>query len=221
MMTATSTRLRLSCGDRVSEAILFDCEFLSADGAPRRFWCGPNDPDPTVVQIGAVRLGLTASFPVIDVFKAVIRPTDRLGAAVSPDPAFTALTGLSNADLAGGQELAVALQDFAAFCGQARIWSWGKDELNLMAITPYIAGIAATVPAQQFGNACTLLIKAGVPLDVVQNLRSHTLCAHFGLTPPAGHAHDAVHDAMSLAVVMQHLLISARLLAADLGPAST
>ncbi len=204
----------------MAHTILFDCEFLSAEGAPRRQWCGPFDPDPTVVQIGAVRLDLTAPFPVLKVFQAVIRPVDRLGAAVVPDPSFTALTGLDAAVLASGQGLEQALQGFAAFCGGARIWSWGKDELNLMAITTYVAGIVPPIPARQFGNACTLLIRAGVPYEAVQTLRSHTLCAHFGLTPPAGRAHDALHDALSLATAVQHLLISGRLLPADLQAAS-
>ena len=71
------------------------------------------------------------------------------------------------------------------------IWSWGKDELYLMAISPWIAGIPAPLPPQRFGNACDLLLRAGLTLDVVKTLRSHTLCAHFGLTRPEGRAHDA------------------------------
>ncbi len=119
-------------------------------------------------------------------------------------------------DLAQGCDLAQALADFAAFCGDDPIWSWGKDELNLMAISPYVEGIAAPIPAHRFGNACTLLIRAGESYDAVQSLRSHTLCAHFGLTPPAGRAHDARHDALSLASVIGHLLSLGRLSAADL-----
>nr|WP_275078093.1 hypothetical protein [Pseudovibrio sp. W64] len=37
-------------------AVVFDCEFLTSEGAQRRFWCAPFDPDPVIAQIGAVKL---------------------------------------------------------------------------------------------------------------------------------------------------------------------
>ncbi len=177
--------------------VILDCEFLTVDGAPRRFWCGPFDPDPTVVQIGAVRLGLGESFPILDPFEALIQPVDRHGARVVPDPVFTSLTGITAQRIGSeGQSVRSALPNFAAIAGDAIIWSWGKDELNLMAISPWIAGIPAPLPASRFGNACSLLLKAGEPYDEVQTLRSHTLCARFNLAPPDGTAHDARHDAV-------------------------
>jgi hypothetical protein len=201
----------------MDHAIVLDCEFLSATGAPRRFWNGPFDPDPTVVQIGAWRLALEGDFALTASFRQLIRPVDRYGQPVTLDPAFADLTGLTDARLAvEGADLAMALDDFARFADEAMIWSWGKDELHLMAITPWIAGIPAPLPAQRFGNACRLLLKAGVSYDVLQSLRSHTLCAHFGLTPPAGTAHDASHDAQGLGLVLRHLLQTGRLDPADL-----
>lgn len=201
----------------MDHAIIFDCEFLTAEGAPRRFWCGPYDPDPTVVQIGAVRLGLGAEFPVLDRFEAIIRPVDRYGAPMTPYPAFTSLTGLTPARIAvAGGTLASALTEFAEFVRKDQAWSWGKDELDLMAISPWIVGIPAPMPAHRFGNACSLLLKAAVPSAEIEALRSQTLCAHFGLTPPDGSAHDACHDAMSLATVLRHLLGGGRLVPADL-----
>ena len=50
----------------MSHAIVFDCEFLTAEGAPMRFWCGPHDPDPVIAQIGLVKLGLEEGFEVLD-----------------------------------------------------------------------------------------------------------------------------------------------------------
>jgi hypothetical protein len=76
---------------------------------------------------------------------------------------------------AEGVCLAEALTTFAAFAQDNMIWSWGKDELNLMAISPWIAGIPAPLSVQQFGNACNLLLKAGVPYADVHSSRSHTL----------------------------------------------
>jgi hypothetical protein len=220
-MTAKgSTRLMQHFGGRMDAAVILDCEFLTAEGAPQRFWCGPFDPDPTVVQIGAVRLGLGEGFPILDPFEALIQPVDRHGAGVVPDPVFTSLTGITAERLAAeGQSLKTALTAFAAFAGDAMIWSWGKDELNLMAISPWIAGIAAPLPPRRFGNACNLLLKAGVPYAEAQALRSHTLCAYFDLAPPEGAAHDARYDALSVARVLQHLLWAGRLVPADLASA--
>ena len=56
-------------------AILFDCEFLCLEGSQRRFWCAAHDPDPVVVQIGAVKLGLEGDFPLLDTYKAYVRPS--------------------------------------------------------------------------------------------------------------------------------------------------
>ena len=46
----------------MSYTVIYDCEFLTAPGAPQRFWCGPHDPDPVVAQVGAVLLGLEGDF---------------------------------------------------------------------------------------------------------------------------------------------------------------
>jgi DNA polymerase III epsilon subunit-like protein len=204
----------------MDHAVILDCEFLTAEGAPRRFWCGPFDPDPTVVQIGAVRLGLSGGFPILDRFEAIIRPVDRHGAPVTPDPLFTRLTGITAERIAAeGQPLATALTGFAGFVGTAKVWSWGKDEINLMAISPWIAGIPAPMEAGRFGNACSLLLKAGVPYAEVVELRSHTLCAHFGLPQPEGAAHNALSDALSVAATLRHLLLQGRLMPRDLAAA--
>lgn len=204
-------------GVAMSHVVVFDCEFLTADGAPQRFWCGPSDPDPTVVQIGAARMDLAAPYQVTERFSVLVRPHDRHGAAVVPDPVFVALTGLAADRIAAeGCDLARAMAAFEAFCGTAMVWSWGKDELNLMAISTYVAGIPANMPARRFGNACRLLVQAGVPLAEVQALRSHTLCAHFGLPAPPGKPHDALHDALSVARVLAYLLSADRLAPADL-----
>lgn len=198
-------------------AILLDTEFLTADGAPRRFWCGPFDPDPIVVQIGAVRLSLTGQVAAAGEFDCLVRPLDRLGRPVALDPLMTRLTGLTDARLAAeGLALPDALGAFLRFAGDAPVWSWGKDELNLMATSCYVAGIAPEIPAARFGNLCRLVLKAGLPLEEVQATRSNTLCAALGVQPPEGQAHDALHDARCLAAAVLHLTGAGRLTADDL-----
>lgn len=96
-----------------------------------------------MVQVEAVRLGLEVPFPVNATFSALVLPVDRHGRRVTLDPAFTTLTGITNARVAvDGRGLGAVLADLAAFSGDAPLWSWGKDEINLMAISGYVAGIA-------------------------------------------------------------------------------
>lgn len=82
-----------------SGAILYDCEFLTAEGAQARFWCGPYDPDPLIAQIGAVRIDLQAPFDIADTQRNFVQPLDRQGAAAKLDPFFTKLTGISQDDI--------------------------------------------------------------------------------------------------------------------------
>ncbi|MBV2358837.1 exonuclease [Thalassococcus sp. CAU 1522] len=193
-------------------AIVYDCEFLTATGAPRRFWCGPLDPDPVVFQIGAVRIGLSAPFPELERFSVVIAPRDRFGAPVTLDPLAERLTGVTNARVAAeGLPLDRALGSFSVFAGDDALWSWGKDEFNMIAISCYVAGIAPPLPAARFGNAAALLHAAGVALDDIHRLRSNTLPDHFGLTVPDARGHDALGDARMVAVVLRHLMDRGRL----------
>ncbi|MEL7345038.1 MAG: hypothetical protein AAFN59_09300, partial [Pseudomonadota bacterium] len=120
-------------------AVFFDCEFLTAPGAPQRFWCGPHDPDPVVFQIGAVRISLLAPFDEIERFEVLIQPKDRHGSPIALHPLAEKLTGVSNTRLSReAVELGEALARFAAFVGEDPIWSWGKDEFNMMAISAYV-----------------------------------------------------------------------------------
>src|SRR5262245_45098077 len=97
-------------------AILLDCEFLCREGSLGRFWCGPQDPDPVVAQIGAVKLGLEGAFPILDTIKLYVRPVDRFGKRTALDPFFTRLTGITEADIESkGVALADALADLDRF----------------------------------------------------------------------------------------------------------
>lgn len=204
----------------MSHAIVFDCEFLVCEGAPGRFWCGPFDPDPIVVQIGAAKLGLAGDFPVLDTFRVHIAAVDRFGAPAPIDPVLTALTGITAETVAAeGVPLAKAIAAFDAFSEGARFWSWGKDEINLMAISTYVAGIAPTLPPTRFGNASALLLEAGVPRETVERTRSNELVGLFGIAHPPLRAHDARDDALSVAFVLQHLLREGRLAPARLASA--
>lgn len=197
-------------------AIIFDCEFLAIEGVQQRFWCGPYDPDPVIAQIGAVKLGLTDGFDILDTRRLYIRPVDRHGQAYVLDPFFTQLTGITPEKLGDeGQTLADALADLDRFSKGAPFWSWGKDELNMIAISCYVSDIQPVIPARRFGNLSRLMLKAGMPYSDIQKTRSDRLADYFGVSHPPLASHDALDDALSAAYAAQYLLKSGQLSGVD------
>ncbi len=193
-------------------AIIFDCEFLTAPGAPQRFWCGPNDPDPVVVQIGAVKLALTRDAPILETWEQVVLPPSRGGETADLHPFFKRLTGIDGARVArDGVPLGDALDVLVQFSEGAPFWSWGKDEFNLLAISCYVAGLAPPIPAERFGNAARLFALAGFPDETIHGLRSPGLPAFLGIDAGALRAHDALGDAQAVALSLQHLIRTDRL----------
>ncbi|AWM87006.1 3'-5' exonuclease [Microvirga sp. 17 mud 1-3] len=188
-------------------AIVFDCEFLCVQGSQSRFWCGAHDPDPVIAQIGAVKLGLDGDFPLVETFKTYLRPVDRFGSPYAIDPFFTKLTGITEeAVRAEGVPLQAALTEVDRFSNGARFWSWGKDELNMVAISCYVAGIEPSIPAQRFDNAVKLVLAAGMPVEDIGKTPSNKLADYYGVDHPPLQGHDALDDALSVAYALQHLL---------------
>lgn len=191
----------------MKHALIFDCEFLTAEGSPSRFWCGPYDPDPVVAQLGIVKLGLNDDFAILDTLRNYIIPRDRKGNRLSLDPFFTRLTGISEDDIEEyGLSLQETLENAKNFAAGERLWSWGKDEFNLIAISCYVEGLTPPIPATHFGNACDLLLQAGMPYEDIKKTRSNRLAEYFQLQHPPLRGHDALDDALSVAYVVQHLL---------------
>ncbi|MBZ9934850.1 exonuclease domain-containing protein [Mesorhizobium sp. BR1-1-16] len=202
----------------MNTAILFDCEFLCLEGSQRRFWCAAHDPDPVIAQIGAVKLGLDGDVAILDRFSAYVRPVDRFGNRYRLDPFFTALTGITEDDIeTKGVGLAEALAAVDRFSCGARFWSWGKDELNMVAISCYVAGIAPSIPAWRFDNAVKLLLAAGMPIEDLARTPSNKLADYYGVEHPPLRGHDALDDALSVAYTLQHLMRSGRLQAEAFG----
>ncbi|ACI59606.1 conserved hypothetical protein (plasmid) [Rhizobium leguminosarum bv. trifolii WSM2304] len=200
-------------------AIIFDCEFLCLEGSQRRFWCAAHDPDPVIAQIGAVKLGLENDFPLLDMYKAYVRPIDRFGKQYRLDPYFTELTGVTEKDIEEeGLGLAEALDAADVFSGGERFWSWGKDELNMVAICYYIAGVTPSLPAQRFDNAVKLLLAAGMPIEDLGRTPSNKLADYYGVEHPPFKAHHATDDALSVAYTLQHLLRNGSLQPQDFDP---
>ncbi|WLD98654.1 exonuclease domain-containing protein [Agrobacterium leguminum] len=196
----------------MKKAILFDCEFLCLEGSQRRFWCAAHDPDPVIAQIGAVRLGLEGDFPLLGTYKTYICPVDRHGERYAIDPFFTGLTGITGEIIeAEGVPLQEALSSFDSFTEGAQCWSWGKDELNMVAISCYVAGIQPPIPAGRFDNAVKLLLAAGMPVEDLAKTPSNRLADYYGVEHPPLQGHDALDDALSVSYTLQHLLRGGKL----------
>lgn len=193
-------------------AVIFDCEFLCLEGSQRRFWCAAIDPDPVIAQIGATRISLDGDFEIIDTFKRYVVPIDRHGQRYALDAFFTQLTGVSEADIdREGVPIADALQALDTFSMGARCWSWGKDELNMVAISCYVAGVPFPMSAQRFDNAVKLLLAAGMPVEDLARTPSNKLVEYYKVDHPPLRGHDALDDALSVTYAVQYLLRTGKL----------
>lgn len=177
-----------------------------------RFWCAAIDPDPVIAQIGAVKIGLENELPILETFKAYVTPHDRYGARYAIAPYFTDLTGITEEQISrDGKPLKTALNDLDSFSDGATFWSWGKDELNMIAISCYVEGIAPPIPAPRFDNAVKLLLAAGMPVEDLARTPSNKLADYYGLEHPELQGHDALDDARSIGYTLQYLLSSGKL----------
>jgi len=196
----------------MKSAVIWDTEFLAGEGSSSRYWMGPFDPDPVLIQIGAVRLGLEGEFPILDQFERVVLPRGRDGAALEIPEFFSKLTGLTPDRIRSeGEGLETALTALAGFAGTDDLWSWGCDEYYAIAISCFVAGIASPLSARRFGNATRLMLSAGMPYEAIKKTRSNGLAAYFGISRSVVRAHDGLDDAMSIALSLQHLLRAGKL----------
>ena len=197
----------LTSGVPVRKSVVFwDCEWLSCEGALSRLWGGPCDPDPLVIQMGFVRLNcvdLSLSTP-----KTLwVLPKDRDGVRVPLDDYVVNLTGIEEECLdSHGMPLSLALDEMKRFCREDFLWSWGKDELNVLGVSCFVQGVVPPFSASQFGNARSLLLNAGFSQDWISSTSSGTLCERLGVSTPSFRGHDASDDALSLALGVRHLL---------------
>ncbi|ADZ86680.1 exonuclease [Brucella melitensis] len=139
-------------------------------------------------------------------------PHDRYGARYAIAPYFTDLTGITEEQISrDGKPLKTALNDLDSFSDGATFWSWGKDELNMIAISCYVEGIAPPIPAPRFDNAVKLLLAAGMPVEDLARTPSNKLADYYGLEHPELQGHDALDDARSIGYTLQYLLSSGKL----------
>lgn len=190
------------------KAIIYDCEFLTAEGVMEQFWTGPGNPDPIVVQIGAVKVNLDTELSIEETKTLYTIPVDRHGKECRLDPYFTELTGVTETDIQKhGQSLESALTELDNFSEGSKFWAWGKDEMFFIGVSCFIAGLVSPISAKRFGNAKDLLQKAGMPVKDINQTNSGKLSRYYGLKEAELiKEHDGLSDALSITYAMQHLV---------------
>lgn len=191
----------------IKHFIIFDCEWLTDEGSNKRFWCGPNDPDQILVQIGAVKVVVDTSLEIAETFSRLIKPVDRFGNPCVLSDFFTQLTGITPERIAEeGRSVQQVLKEFSTFCGNAKIWAWGKDEMIALGLASFLGGFVPPLPATQFDNMSKIFMRAGMEHDTVVSTRSNRLAAHFGVDPGNLQPHDGLDDALSIFHALKFLV---------------
>lgn len=197
--------------------VIFDTEYLSRDGAMHRLWSAAEDPDPLLVQIGAVLVDLDDPVGVTDKLEVLVLPRNRHGELCKLDPYFVALTGISNERLRSeGMELSEALEALDRFSQGSHLWSWGKDELFALGISCFVQDVTPKIAAERFSNLKSVFQKSAMTELDIANTNSAALSAFFGLDQADLRDHDALDDAMSLSAAVLHLLKEGTICAGDL-----
>ncbi|PUB13191.1 hypothetical protein [Yoonia sediminilitoris] len=80
----------------------------------------------------------------------------------------------------------------------------------MIAISCYVAGVPAPIPATQFDNACKPLLAGGIPYQDLKTTRSNQLADYYKIDHPPLRAHDARRCSIRH-YVLQHLLRSVAL----------
>ncbi len=201
----------------MSKLVIFDTEYLSCDGAMYRLWSAAHDPDPLLVQIGAVLLDLSDTARIADTLNVLVTPRDRQGRICGLDPYFVELTGITNNRLrAEGVPLAHALNMLNHFAQGTGFWSWGKDELFALGVSCFLQNVTPSIAPSRFHNLKSVALSAGMPEVDIGVTNSAGLSGYFGVNLPNLHEHDALDDALSLSHAVLHLLDEGRITLRDL-----
>lgn len=106
----------------MKQAVVFDTEFTTWEGAMARKWSGPGEYR-ELVQIGAVRIN-ASSFEVVETLDILVRPVRNPVLSGY----FINLTGITQAMLEDkAVPFATALERFQDFVGQSVPWAYGGD----------------------------------------------------------------------------------------------
>ncbi|MBI1363840.1 MAG: exonuclease [Proteobacteria bacterium] len=176
--------------------ILFDTEFTAWEGSWQRNWSGPGE-HRELIQIGAVLVDADHGFAELAHFDVFVKPT------INPHLSayITDLTGITQ-DMVDTQGFSVAdaLAQFAAFCGDRPVYSYGNDA-DVLAENCTLNTLTLSVPAGGFHDVRTPLEAAGVKTS---DYSSGTVHRAVGANMD-GHVHNALFDVRSIAAALRAL----------------
>lgn len=99
--------------------------------------------------------------------------------------------------------VAESLAETDRFTDGARLWSWENDASNMLVIRRSVEVIGPLPPVQRFGNACTLMLKRGMPYVDIRQTASDHLARYLGLDRSGCRDHAALDDALSVVAALQ------------------
>lgn len=188
------------------EIILYDTEYWTEDGAPKRNWNGPDDRPPLLVQIGGLKVKLEKGLPLTEEFSALVRPRDEFKKAVALTPFFEKLTGISQECVdKEGKELADVISEFYTFTGERLMYSYGRDFLSTIVPSCFIQSVTNPFKPTQGRDIRQILRLAGMSVEDLKANTSGSLAKHFGIELENHWVHDARCDAYSILVTLRHL----------------
>jgi DNA polymerase III epsilon subunit-like protein len=190
----------------MNQVIIFDCEWLTDNGAWERSNCGPYDPDPQIVQLGAIRIALNPELTILQQFNQYVRPRTRTGEQHVIPEFFSEFTGITKEKIAkDGKNFSEVIDDFLSFSNQADcFWSWGKDELAI-AKSCYLSKLTFPIAPDLFGNISKIFLKAVMPLSDILKTNSGRLAQYYGLSLNNHNEHNALCDVLSIHASLKHL----------------
>jgi inhibitor of KinA sporulation pathway (predicted exonuclease) len=171
---------------------IFDLEYTAWECSMARQWLAPGE-FKEVVQIGAVKLDAD-SFAVLAEFEILVRP--RINPTLSSY--FEKLTSITSEMIARyGEDFAVAYARFLDFAGDGPIAAFGHDE-RVLEGNVRLYGMIGARPLPVFYDLRGWFAVLGMD---PRGMHSCDLGPTLGL-PFVGRAHNALHDARSIAGAM-------------------
>lgn len=191
------------------QIILYDTEYTAWEGSQERRWSEPWE-HREIIQIAALRLGLSDGMAVEASFGRFVRPEQNPVLSEY----ITRLTGISQVDVdTQGVLFPAALREFYRFCGEGQLalFSWGDDP-GVLRENCSLCG----VPFPEFPRGLHDI------RDVMEAARIDTACYTSGTVWQALGlqlnlaAHDASNDVHNLLAALRELVRQGRVTHQDL-----
>lgn len=189
-----------------NEIIIYDTEYWTEDGSPKRNWNGPDDQPPLLVQIGGLKVKVEKGLTLTEEFSAIVKPRNEFGQPVSLTPFFEKLTGITQQRVdEEGRELDEVLKEFHAFTGDRLMYSYGRDLLSTIIPSCFVQSVSNPFKPTQGKDIRKILRHSGMTVEELIANTSGSLAKHFGIELENHWVHDARCDAYSILITLRYL----------------